>query len=613
MSWPAPGNDPWYLANTTENTDRRTYYGVNAIPTIRVDGIYSPNAWNAASIQSNITTRLAQSSPIEIQTDVQVVGDSIHLSLQLTSDQNLSAVDLRLHSALVEQEVILSPTPNGETVFKYPMVDLAPTGLGIPFSIGLGEQLEFQNTFVLSQSWSLMNLLIVCFVQNYSTKEILQAAYAEIPIDFPNILLSNYDVDDIGGNNDGRVDPGETGQMVVTLQNQLYFNDAENVVATLSTTDPQITITMPTISYPALGSGASITNTSNPFQFDVDPGLEPHEVSFNLHVTADPGSFEADFPMTFMVGRPDFLLVNDDLSGGFQSWYEESLDSLGLVYDRWNQVQQGMVPLPEMNAYPIVIWYTGNDNQSVLSTYEQENITDYLNSGGRLLFSSQNAGDLLGSSAFYQDVLHSEHLVSSTNEYLLNGVSEDPISDGSTVFLVGSTGAGNANSSSSLNPISPAVGIYTYQTAGTYGALRYADETYRLVYFAFAVEAISGGMQTTTRRQVLENCIAWLQSITAVEPSSEQVSLPERLEIVNVTPNPFNPAAILEFTVPQPGLVKVDIYDLQGRLVQHLLNRSLNVGNHRVIFDAGNNPSGIYLVTLRSGNTQQTTKAILLK
>jgi len=38
MYWPSSA-DPFYQANTTQNTERKTYYGVNATPTLKVDGV----------------------------------------------------------------------------------------------------------------------------------------------------------------------------------------------------------------------------------------------------------------------------------------------------------------------------------------------------------------------------------------------------------------------------------------------------------------------------------------------------------------------------------------------------------------------------------------------
>ena len=38
MNWPIAGGDPFYLDNPVDNNARRTYYGVNSIPHVVLDG-----------------------------------------------------------------------------------------------------------------------------------------------------------------------------------------------------------------------------------------------------------------------------------------------------------------------------------------------------------------------------------------------------------------------------------------------------------------------------------------------------------------------------------------------------------------------------------------------
>jgi hypothetical protein len=70
----------------------------------------------------------------------------------------------------------------------------------------------------------------------------------------------------------------------------------------------------------------------------------------------------------------------------------------------------------------------------------------------------------------------------------------------------------------------------------------------------------------------------------------------------SVSPNPLNPEATLTFALSKPGSVKVDMFDIQGRLVRSLLDESfMAAGYHDVKIDGhGRNgeklASGIYFV-----------------
>ncbi len=78
-------------------------------------------------------------------------------------------------------------------------------------------------------------------------------------------------------------------------------------------------------------------------------------------------------------------------------------------------------------------------------------------------------------------------------------------------------------------------------------------------------------------------------------------------------PNPFNPTATITFDVPELQNVSVKIFNITGQLIETLINGNIESGKHEVIWDAGNLPSGIYFVQLKSGEKTITQKLTLLK
>ena len=80
------------------------------------------------------------------------------------------------------------------------------------------------------------------------------------------------------------------------------------------------------------------------------------------------------------------------------------------------------------------------------------------------------------------------------------------------------------------------------------------------------------------------------------------------------SPNPFNPTTELTYTIPASGEVSLTIYDIQGREVDVLLGGYQSSGEHSIVWDAKNLPSGIYFARLSSTNGQtQTRKLVLMK
>ncbi len=77
--------------------------------------------------------------------------------------------------------------------------------------------------------------------------------------------------------------------------------------------------------------------------------------------------------------------------------------------------------------------------------------------------------------------------------------------------------------------------------------------------------------------------------------------------------NPFNPTTQIRFALPESGDVKLDVYDMTGRLVRTLVNESLVAGYHEVAFDASQLSSGVYTYNLKTGNTNISRKLDLVK
>ncbi len=118
----------------------------------------------------------------------------------------------------------------------------------------------------------------------------------------PFLLLAGAESDDIGGNNDGKIDPGESGSLEVTLVN-VGGEIATGISGALSTSDTLVEITQASADFPDLDSFESGAG-SPPFELDIDADcLIGHVVELELSVSAD-GGIETDLRVSFMVGDP---------------------------------------------------------------------------------------------------------------------------------------------------------------------------------------------------------------------------------------------------------------------------------------------------------------------
>ena len=103
------------------------------------------------------------------------------------------------------------------------------------------------------------------------------------------------------------------------------------------------------------------------------------------------------------------------------------------------------------------------------------------------------------------------------------------------------------------------------------------------------------------------------QSITHDYQLSIDSNIEQDFSISSIFPNPFNPEVNISFFNPKNNQVSVKIYDLNGRLVDTLYDNFLNAGLHALTWNAKNNSSGIYIITIESENSYISSKMSLLK
>jgi N-acetylneuraminic acid mutarotase len=78
-------------------------------------------------------------------------------------------------------------------------------------------------------------------------------------------------------------------------------------------------------------------------------------------------------------------------------------------------------------------------------------------------------------------------------------------------------------------------------------------------------------------------------------------------------PNPFNPSTTIWYTIPKASEVTLIIYDLLGREITTLVNKTQTPGEYSVLWNGQGQPSGIYICRLRAGDFTETRKLVLQK
>jgi hypothetical protein len=102
------------------------------------------------------------------------------------------------------------------------------------------------------------------------------------------------------------------------------------------------------------------------------------------------------------------------------------------------------------------------------------------------------------------------------------------------------------------------------------------------------------------------------------DESNRLVDLPERPALYQNDPNPFNPFTVIQYDVAAPGMVTVDIYNLQGARVKSFEAVHRDRGRYQVRWSGEDDhgarvSSGIYLYKLTASGFSQTRKMVLVR
>ncbi len=97
---------------------------------------------------------------------------------------------------------------------------------------------------------------------------------------------------------------------------------------------------------------------------------------------------------------------------------------------------------------------------------------------------------------------------------------------------------------------------------------------------------------------------------TGVKVSSK---VPEKFELSNNYPNPFNPSTNIKVSLTRNGLVSLTVYNVLGQVVRVLENGYKPAGEYLYNVNMDGFASGVYFYTLKQGTNSITKKMLLLK
>jgi immune inhibitor A len=437
---------------------------------------------------------------------------------------------------------------------------------------------------------------------------------ADLAIMFTTPYYELLDVvfDDSQGNGNGRPEAGESCDLIFTIQNIRAL--VYDLTVTVSCTDQTIAFSDSIATFTDVPVNEPFSNDLDDITFNVPSGYTSNFVNFNFEFVSLNGQYTQEISWRTIVGNPDLLLVDDDNGMSVDTFYTNVLDSIGQTYAIWDVFDQGS-PASALNQYEYVIWFTGHTRTEPPLPEYITAIISYLNSGGRLMITSQDFVQRLFERNSSQDTL-------LLRQYLRVGydrveTDHHPGGEPGTVFdsleflTSGSGGANNQVSQDALTVHSGGILLMTYRSDRPAAVGRIAN--FAALTAGFGFEGINDLFPNfyDDSEEFMRAALTFLSQPVSI--SGDEGILPDRFQLEQNYPNPFNPATRISFVIKSASRVRLEIYDLLGRLISTPVNDQLQSGKHEVVWDANQLPSGIYFYRLSTAFGALTRRMILEK
>jgi protocatechuate 3,4-dioxygenase beta subunit len=108
------------------------------------------------------------------------------------------------------------------------------------------------------------------------------------------------------------------------------------------------------------------------------------------------------------------------------------------------------------------------------------------------------------------------------------------------------------------------------------------------------------------------------EAVTVLLAIDDGLTIPTDFALNQNYPNPFNPSTQIQYALPIDANVSITIYDVMGREVRSLVNKTVSAGYHSTLWNATNNlgapvSAGVYIYTISANEYRDVKKMILLK
>jgi len=459
-------------------------------------------------------------------------------------------------------------------------------------------------------------------------------------VNAPELYTDSFIVNDMTGNNNGILDPGENANLIINVENIGHANSATTFVH-LTCDNDDITITNDFVD---IGEIAAENSTNAVFELSVDPSLTlGTSVNFDLSVVS--GSYDFNTSFTKTVG----ILIEGFETGDFNSLPWEFTGSEDwfiseAAYEGTYCAKSGAIGNNATTNLLVDIEVAVDGEINFFRTVSSEANYDYLEFYIDGTMMDHWSGDVGWEEETYS-ITAGTHTVEwryVKDTYVTGGT------DCARIDFISFPALGNSSPPiANVNPtiVNKELGINQIdeeiiELSNIGGQTLNYDITISDSPEWLGVDPISGSLEAGEMEEltltfdtngieagqyestiIIENGVGGQTEVPVmltVNATGVNDNLPTITELSGNYPNPFNPVTNIQFSLKAESKVSLMIYNVRGQKVKTLVNDNIEAGYHTVVWngrdDNGKNvSSGIYFSKFDSNENNNSSRYTSIK
>ncbi len=609
-SW--PGYDPMYEENPSESTSRVGYYSVSGVPDMLTNGGDSKSPANVT--QADIDAIVSETSPISISVEEERTTDTEGtVNISVTTHGIVPSGNWVIRVAVIEKDIVYASAPgsNGEKEFPNVFRKMLTSMGGESFTAAaMGESTDFSYTFPIQEGWNPEQLYVLAFVQNESTKEVLNSGSSiDIPVQHTSFEWANIK----------QVNAGETASFAGSMET--LFKSSQTLLFSLTTDAPEDwsasmvigEFDLP-IDYAQLPfGGGELANLG----INVVPGESKALARYELTVTLADAPLVYPMKLTYFVNNGVKDVIVDNATN--PDWGHQFTDGLAFAgsegYGRISkkafvdgvdfQVLNGVE-----NVYYNVGWtFPSLDDQFLFRMMNK------MDAGVNLLIMGQDIGwEVEGdnstystplSRSFYRNYMHAEYVAdgNASNSILTAVSTDDDFGHLINTSIIDYYGGSFFPDQIIPDPSSEyATPILNYNNSSRIAGIKANTGQYKLVYVGIGLEMMG---TEDSRNLFMKATYDWFHDMTT------DIEFDNAMANIGMAQNHPNPSDQLT-RIDLANISHNAVFTLMDAAGRKVMEQTVLAGSTQIELNTAYLQSGIYVYQLKADDAVLATKKLVV-